>query len=79
MTEKAKLVRTLLGKVVSAKMDKSIVVLVTRKKKHPMGKYVTASTKIHAHDPENTCKEGDVVSIKQCRPISKLKSWAFWL
>ena len=68
--------RTLQGKVVSNKMDKSIVVLIERKVKHPVyGKIMKKSTKITAHDAENKCKEGDVVSIAECRPISKTKSW----
>ena len=68
--------RTLQGKVVSNKMDKSIVVLVERKVKHPVyGKILKKSTKIHAHDADNSCKEGDVVTIAECRPISKTKSW----
>jgi len=71
-----KLTRTLIGKVASDKMDKTIVVLVTRKKKHPIGKYVTRSTKIKAHDELNTCKMGDWVVIQECRPISKEKRWA---
>ena len=70
-------VRTISGKVVSNKMDKSIVVLVERKIKHPVyGKYVKRSTKIHAHDEANECRIGDTVTIKQTRPISKTKSWA---
>ena len=69
--------RTLQGKVVSNKMDKSIVVLIERKVKHPIyGKILKKSTKIHAHDADNTCNEGDVVTIAECRPISKTKSWS---
>lgn len=68
--------RTLQGKVVSNKMDKSIVVLIERKVKHPVyGKIMKKSTKITAHDAENKCNEGDVVSIAECRPMSKTKSW----
>jgi len=68
--------RTLQGRVVSDKMDKSIVVLIERRVKHPMyGKYLTRSTKIHAHDETNQCKEGDLVAISECRPLSKTKSW----
>jgi small subunit ribosomal protein S17 len=75
MTEQ-KLKRTLTGKVVSNKMDKSITVLIERRVKHPVyGKYITRSTKLHAHDENNVCKEGDVVTIAECRPISKTKSW----
>jgi small subunit ribosomal protein S17 len=69
--------RTLTGKVVSNKMDKSITVLIERRVKHPVyGKYITKSTKLHAHDESNVCKEGDVVTIVETRPISKTKSWA---
>lgn len=69
--------RTLTGKVVSNKMDKSITVLIERRVKHPVyGKYITRSTKLHAHDEKNVCKEGDVVTIAETRPISKTKSWA---
>ncbi len=77
VTEKdQKIIRRLTGRVVSDKMDKSIVVLIERKVKHPMyGKYVTRSTRIHAHDAENSCREGDLVAIVECRPISKTKAW----
>ncbi|MDI1300532.1 MAG: 30S ribosomal protein S17 [bacterium] len=69
--------RTLTGKVVSNKMDKSITVLIERRVKHPVyGKYITRSTKLHAHDENNVCKEGDVVTIAETRPISKTKAWA---
>ncbi len=68
--------RTVTGKVVSNKMDKSITVLIERRVKHPVyGKYLTRSTKLHAHDENNVCKEGDVVTIAETRPISKTKSW----
>lgn len=69
-------VRTVTGKVVSNKMDKSIVVLVERQMKHPLyGKYVKRSTKMRAHDEANECRMGDVVTIKESRPMSKTKSW----
>ena len=69
-------VRTLTGKVVSDKMDKSIVVLIERRVQHPLyGKLIRRSTKLHAHDENNTAKLGDVVTIKESRPISKTKSW----
>lgn len=69
-------IRTLQGKVISAKMDKSIVVAIERKVKHPLyGKFMKRTTKLHAHDENNQCAEGDVVSIKECRPLSKTKSW----
>ncbi len=68
--------RTLTGKVISDKMDKSATVLIERKVKHPVyGKYIRRSTKLHIHDAENTCHEGDLVTIEQCRPLSKTKSW----
>lgn len=76
MSEKTKTVRTLQGEVVSNKMDKTIVVLVVRKIKHPIyGKYIKRSTKIHAHDEGNTCNEGDIVTISESRPISRTKRW----
>lgn len=69
-------VKTLTGEVVSAKRDKTITVKVERKSMHPKyKKYITRSTKLHAHDEENICAEGDVVSIRECRPISKTKTW----
>lgn len=69
--------RTTTGKVVSNKMDKSVVVLVERRVKHPVyGKYIKRSTKIHAHDANNECQPGDEVTIQEVRPISKTKSWA---
>ena len=72
-----KTARTISGKVVSNKMDKSIVVLVERKIKHPVyDKFVKRSTKLHAHDEANECRIGDTVTIKQVRPISKTKTWA---
>ncbi len=72
-----KLVRTLSGRVVSDKMDKSIVVLIERRVKHPIyGKYVSKSTKIKAHDENNECRLGDLVTIAESRPISKTKAWA---
>jgi small subunit ribosomal protein S17 len=71
-----KIVRTETGRVISNKMDKSITVLIERKVPHPIyGKFVTRSTKVHAHDAANECSEGDLVTISECRPISKTKSW----
>ena len=68
--------RTLQGKVISAKMDKSIVVAIERKVKHPLyGKFMKRTTKLHAHDETNQCNEGDMVLISECRPLSKKKSW----
>jgi small subunit ribosomal protein S17 len=76
MTEPAKVVRTLSGRVVSDKMDKTITVLVERKVKHPLiGKVVVKSNKFHAHDEKNECKEGDLVTITESRPMSKTKTW----
>ena len=71
-----KKVRTLTGTVVSDKMDKSIKVLVERTVKHPLyGKFIKKSTKVLAHDEENSCTIGDQVVIAECRPLSKNKSW----
>lgn len=76
MTEVAKTVRTITGRVVSDKMDKTITVLVERRVPHPIyRKYVRRSTKLHAHDEANECREGDLVTIEQSRPLSKTKSW----
>lgn len=70
-------IRTLQGRVLSNKMDKSITVAIERKVKHPLyGKFLKRTTKIHAHDETNQCNEGDVVTIRECRPLSKTKSWA---
>lgn len=77
-TEKSteKLVRTVSGRVVSNKMDKTITVLLERRVKHAFyGKFINRSTKIHAHDEANECNEGDLVMVEQCRPLSKSKSW----
>ena len=68
--------RTITGKVVSNKMDKTITVLVERVVKHPIyGKYIKRSTKMMVHDDNNICQEGDIVSITPCRPISKNKTF----
>ena len=68
--------RAVKGSVVSAKMDKSIVVLSVRQFKHPLyKKYIRRSTRLYAHDENNECREGDTVLIEECRPISKRKSW----
>ncbi len=67
---------TLVGQVVSDKMDKTMTVLVERRVKHPLyRKYIRRSSKLIAHDEENACRVGDLVSIEQCRPLSKRKSW----
>ena len=71
-----KLTRTLIGEVVSNKMDKTIAVMVERRVEHPIyKKYVKKSTRLLAHDENNECSEGDTVEIEECRPISKSKSW----
>ena len=68
--------RTVRGSVISSRMDKSITVLVERQLKHPLyKKYVRRSTRLHAHDESNDCREGDTVLIEECRPLSKTKSW----
>jgi small subunit ribosomal protein S17 len=76
MSETTKVVRTVSGRVVSDKMDKTITVLVERKVKHPLiGKVIVKSNKFHAHDEKNECKEGDLVTIAESRPLSKTKTW----
>ncbi|MAG96798.1 MAG: 30S ribosomal protein S17 [Alphaproteobacteria bacterium] len=68
--------RVLQGVVVSDANDKTIVVQVERRIKHPLyKKFIRRSKKVHAHDPENACKQGDKVRIRECRPVSKLKCW----
>ena len=69
--------RTIVGRVVSNKMDKTVTVLIERKVKHPVyGKYVVRSTKLHAHDETNQVNEGDVVEIDETRPLSRTKTWS---
>ncbi len=69
--------RTLTGKVVSNKMDKTISVEIERVIKHPTyGKYMRRRSRLLAHDENNECNEGDTVSIKQCRPLSRRKAWS---
>ncbi len=76
MNERQKTHRTLTGRVVSDKMDKTVTVLITRRVKHPLyGKIVTRSKKYHAHDEKNECHEGDLVTIEECRPLSRTKAW----
>ena len=71
-----KVIRALTGRVVSDKMDKTVTVLVERKVKHPLyGKIIRRSKKYHAHDENNEYREGDVVTIEECRPLSKTKAW----
>ena len=68
--------RTVQGRVVSNKMDKTVTVLVERQVKHELyGKYIRRSTKLHAHDADNSCNEGDVVRGAECAPMSKTKNW----
>ena len=76
MADQEKVVRKVTGKVVSNKMDKTITVLVERRVKHALyGKYMTRSTKLHAHDESNSCNIGDTVAITESRPLSKTKTW----
>lgn len=76
MTEQKVSGRTVVGKVISDKMDKTIVVEVERKVKHPLyGKYMRRFSRMYAHDSENVCRIGDIVQIQECRPISKSKTW----
>ncbi len=77
MSEDKKEARTITGRVVSDKMDKTVSVAIERLIKHPVyGKYIRRTTKVMAHDANNECKPGDRVSISECRPISKNKSWS---
>jgi small subunit ribosomal protein S17 len=76
MTEQNIPGRTIIGKVVSDKMDKTLVIQIERKVKHPLyGKYLTRTSKIYAHDDQNTGKVGDLVLVANSRPISKTKNW----
>ena len=76
MNEVQAKIRTQRGRVVSNKMDKTVTVLLERNIKHPMyGKYIKRSSKVHAHDDDNSCQEGDTVRIAECRPFSRTKSW----
>ena len=73
MTDK---IRTVQGRVISDKMDKSFTIAIERKVKHPrLGKFIRRTNKLHVHDENNEAKQGDVVEIKECRPVSKTKSW----
>lgn len=77
-TQREKTVKTAFGIVVSNKMDKSAVVKVERKVKHPLyGKYIKRSKKFTVHDEANACREGDMVKIREARPFSKRKRWEF--
>ncbi len=76
MTNETNTARTITGRVVSDKMDKTIKVLVERRVKHPIyGKYIRRSTKFAAHDEANTCIIGDLVTIRESKPVSKQKCW----
>lgn len=76
MTTDTQVERTLSGRVTSNKMDKTATVAIERLVKHPIyGKYIRRTTKLHVHDERNECQEGDLVTIKQCRPLSKTKAW----
>lgn len=77
MSEQTKTQRTLVGRVVSDKMDKTVSVAIERLIKHPVyGKYIRRTSKVLAHDATNECKSGDRVAIAECRPISKNKAWS---
>ena len=76
LVEQTKTQREIIGTVISDKMNKTIVVQVERKVKHPLyGKYVRRFSKMYAHDEDNTCRVGDLVLIQQSRPLSKTKRW----
>jgi small subunit ribosomal protein S17 len=76
MNEQTKAQRTIEGRVVSNKMQKTVTVLLERQVQHPLyGKIIRRSTKVHAHDEKGECKEGDTVRIAECRPLSKTKNW----
>jgi len=76
MNEQTKAQRTIEGRVVSNKMQKTVTVLLERQVQHPLyGKIIRRSTKVHAHDDKGECKEGDMVRIAECRPLSKTKNW----
>ena len=77
MSEENKVQRTIVGRVVSDKMDKTVSVAIDRLIKHPVyGKFIRRTTKVLAHVANNECKPGDRVAISECKPISKNKSWA---
>ncbi len=77
MSEEKKAQRTVVGRVVSDKMDKTVSVAIERLVKHPVyGKYIRRTTKVLAHDAENECSTGDRVAIAECRPVSKNKAWS---
>lgn len=77
MSEAENRARSVTGRVVSDKMDKTVTVLIERRVKHPVyGKYLTRSSKIHVHDEKNECHVGDLVTVYETRPVSKTKTWA---
>lgn len=76
MNEQKTAKRTVNGRVISNRMDKTVTVAVERLVRHPLyGKYIRRTTKLHAHDEDNRCQPGDRVVIEECRPLSKMKSW----
>ena len=76
MSDDARTARTVSGRVLSSKMNKTITVVVERQVPHPLyGKFIRRRTKLHAHDENNDCKEGDLVLVEECRPLSKTKTW----
>lgn len=76
MTEKKAVKRTLVGRIVSDKMNKTVTVLIERRVKHPVyGKVMVRSQKYHAHDENNEAQQGDLVEITECRPLSRTKTW----
>ncbi|MEN8719527.1 MAG: 30S ribosomal protein S17 [Oceanococcaceae bacterium] len=76
MTENSKHTPRLTGRVASDKMDKTITVVVERRIRHPLyGKFITRTQKVHAHDETNDCRIGDTVTVEQCRPLSRSKTW----
>ena len=76
MSDATTTARTVTGRVTSNKMNQTITVMIERRVKHPVyGKIIRRSTKVHAHDAENTSRIGDLVTIEECRPLSKTKSW----
>lgn len=76
MSEQNTAGRTVNGRVVSTKMNKTVTVMIERLERHPLyGKFMRRSTKVHAHDENNECQPGDWVAVEECRPLSKTKSW----
>lgn len=76
MSEASKAQRSVVGRILSDKMDKTVTVEIKRMVRHPVyGKYIRRSTKLHVHDAENNGRAGDTVRIQECRPISRSKSW----